>query len=507
MPVDSAVAIRDVTFTHAAASEPLFADLTASLPAGGFTGVVGANGAGKTTLLKLIVGTLVPDAGAVLGHDAALYCEQRTDHPPAALAEFLDDWDGASCELRSRLGIEPDCGTRWQSLSHGERKRVQIGCALWQTPPLLAVDEPTNHIDAEARKLLVDSLRRYPGVGVLVSHDRELLDELCVQCIWLEGGAARVFPGGYTRAAEQRRLHREQAVRERDLAIKQRRRLESELVRRREHAAQEHRHRSKRGLSRKDSDARAKIDHARVTDSGAGAPLRQLAGRAAQARAAAASARAPKTYEIGISLSGTPGKRDRLLFVDTGSLRLNELRHLDFPALWLAPGARVAVTGPNGAGKTTLLNHLLAHCAVPAGRIVHLPQEVTAGRAREVLDEARALPGERLGALMQLVSRLGSRPERLLESTHPSPGEIRKLLLALGMCREPELLVLDEPTNHLDLPSIEALEEALAECPCGLLVVSHDRRFLDRLTRTRWRLSVDTAGISSLTIEEAAGSP
>ena len=93
--------------------------------------------------------------------------------------------------------------------------------------------------------------------------------------------------------------------------------------------------------------------------------------------------------------------------------------------------------------------------------------------------------------MMTAVSRLGSRPHRLLESAEPSPGEIRKILLALGIARVPHLIVMDEPTNHLDLPSIECLEEALDGCPCGLLLVSHDERFLARLTTTRWRIASD----------------
>ena len=93
---------------------------------------------------------------------------------------------------------------------------------------------------------------------------------------------------------------------------------------------------------------------------------------------------------------------------------------------------------------------------------------------------------------MTLVSRLGSRPARLLASTTPSPGEIRKILLARGVARGPHLIVMDEPTNHLDLPSIECLEAALAEAPCALLLVSHDARFLSKLTRTRWELTPTT---------------
>ena len=106
-----------------------------------------------------------------------------------------------------------------------------------------------------------------------------------------------------------------------------------------------------------------------------------------------------------------------------------------------------------------------------------------------MLAEVKALGRESLGRVMTSVSRLGSRPGRLLESESPSPGEMRKILLALGVDRGIHLLAMDEPTNHLDLPGIECLEEALAECPCAMLLVSHDRRFLSKTTDIEWHFS------------------
>ncbi len=107
------------------------------------------------------------------------------------------------------------------------------------------------------------------------------------------------------------------------------------------------------------------------------------------------------------------------------------------------------------------------------------------------MKKVRRLPGNKLGLAMNVVSRLGSRPHRILETDEPSPGEMRKILLALGMVRIPHLIIMDEPTNHMDLPSIECLEKALSDCPCGLLLVSHDKQFLDRLTKTRWNIEAD----------------
>jgi ATPase subunit of ABC transporter with duplicated ATPase domains len=499
MSFDSSVALRDLTFIHASSTAPLFSGLSLHLPCG-FTGVVGANGTGKTTLLRIVAGELAPSAGTVQGAHDAVYCEQRTDAPPSGLGELLDDFEPEAFELRGRLGIEADYLARWSTLSHGERKRAQIACALWRRPALLAIDEPTNHIDARARDLLVAALERFRGVGLIVSHDRALLDALCVQCLWLEPPTARVYAGGYTQARGQRRLERAAAVAERSDATREVRRLQAEVVVRRERAEREHVDRSKRGLSRKDHDAREKIDRARVTDGKAGASLRQLHGRTEQARARLDAARVEKDYETGIWLPGSRSRRDFLFALEAGDVPLGADRVLHAPRLSMRPEDRVAITGPNGAGKSTLVRRILRDVNVPREKVISMPQEIDAGEAVRLLDDARRLPSTELGHVMNVVSRLGSRPQRLLESRHPSPGEIRKLLLALGMARAPHFIVMDEPTNHLDLPSIEALEEALDACPCGLLLVSHDERFLERLAETSWHIDTDTNGRSVLTV-------
>jgi len=497
MSFDPSVALRDLTFVYDTATTPLFVNLSAQLPRG-FTGIVGANGAGKTTLLRIVAGELRPTAGSVQGVDAAVYCEQRTDVPPIDLGPFLEDWDSAAFELRGRLGIEPDFLSRWGTLSHGERKRAQIACALWRQPTLLAIDEPTNHIDARARDFLIEALRRFHGVGLIVSHDRTLLDALCLQCLWIEPPTARAYRGGFTQAREQRQHQRERAIAVRNKAVHEQRALEREVVARRERAAREHTDRSKRGLSRKDSDAREKIDRARVADGKAGASLRQLRGRGEQARHRVDAAQVDKVYETGIWLPGSRSRRDLLFIVEAGEIVLGGERCLRFPRLTMTPTARVAITGDNGAGKSMLVRRIVQSLNVPPEHVVAMPQEIAEDEGARLLGEARALPPGRLGHVMNVVSRLGSRPQQLLESAAPSPGEVRKLLLALGMARTPHLIVLDEPTNHLDLPSIEALEAALDDCPCGLLLVSHDERFLDRLADMRWHIDIDARGDSTV---------
>jgi len=495
----SIVAIRDLSFCYEGAPEPVFTGLTAQLPAG-FTGVVGANGAGKSTLLQILCGQLEAGQGEISGLMPGLYCEQRTDQPPDQLPQMLADSSADSYALCGRLQVPADAEERWQSLSDGERKRVQIAVALWQQPALLAIDEPTNHIDADARSLLLDSLRRFRGVGLIVSHDRELLDELCQQCLWLEAAGATVYPGGYSKAQAQRTLDRETADRHRSRVNRERDRLQRELTARREKASHSNRRRSKRGLARGDHDAKERIDRARVSgkDGQAGRLLRQLDRRSQRAQTLAEAASTEKSYATGIWLPASAARSGSVLVQQPGQLRLNDSRALHLPMLQIAADEHVAITGSNGCGKSTLVRHLLRQSSVPADRLVYLPQEMTAAEGRDALQQVRGLPNQQLGHVMNVVRRLGSPPQRLLDSDQPSPGELRKLLIALGTTREPQLLILDEPTNHLDLPSLNALEEVLAQCPCALVVVTHDHHLLQRLGGTAWHIEQQVDGDSVL---------
>lgn len=487
---DLSIIFQNVSFTYHTANHTLIYNLSAHFPRG-WTGIVGANGVGKSTILKLATGLLEPQSGQVAIPDFAIYCEQRTDNVPDQLVEMMHIMNGDAYRIGGRLGVADGWMERWLSLSHGERKRAQIAAALWRKPQVLAVDEPTNHLDAEARDLLFGALSSFNRVGLLVSHDRVLLDDLCRQCLFIEPPEAILRPGNYSQGLKQSEMDAISVQRQRIRAKRDLARLTREASKRRSVASHADRRRSKRGLAGRDHDAKDKINLARVTgkDGSAGRQLQQLQGRLSHARTKLDNLKVKKTYQMGIWMAGAKSNRNTLFNVPSGSLSLGAGRCLHFPNLSMQPDDRIALSGSNGSGKSTLIAHIMQSLNLHRDQITYLPQEIDIHASQGIMVEARELPNEDLGRMVTVVSRLGSRPHRLLESVAPSPGEVRKVLLATGIARAPHLIIMDEPTNHLDLPSIECLEQALADCPCGLLLVSHDQRFLEALTHIRWHIS------------------
>jgi macrolide transport system ATP-binding/permease protein len=478
-----------VDFRYEAAPELLLKNINLHLGSG-WTGVVGANGTGKSTLLRLACGELRPSAGSVSRPPLSVYCSQRTDHPPPGLDELMTSSGKRSTLIKARLGLEEKWPEKWPRLSHGERKRLQTGAALFQVPDLLAVDEPTNHLDNPTRAVLLGALAGFRGIGLVVSHDRELLDRLCGAVVFMDPPRAVLRPGNYSQASQEAAREKAEQIRRREKAAQELNRLEQSFSDRKRQAARSGVRRSKRGLSRQDSDGRDKINRTLVSgqDAARGRLQRQIKGRLSQAGKRLEEIGFTKEHPAGIEVTGEVYRGDSLIRLDAGSKPLGPDRQVLHPSILIRPGQRIALTGPNGAGKSTLLRALVGAYGLSWDRLLYLPQEISARRSGRVLEEARKLKGDDLGWVMNMVSRLGSSPKRLLDSRLPSPGETRKLLLVLGLLSRPWLVVLDEPTNHLDLPSIQALETALAQTVSALVLASHDRVFLEALTDTEWRI-------------------
>ena len=481
-----------VSFAYPGMTETLVRDVSTLFPEGTWTGIVGANGAGKTTLLKLAAGELVPSEGHVRTIGTAQYAVQRTDAPPAEWDEFMNAWDPVAMDVRQRLRVSDEWADRWEMLSHGERKRVQIAIALWHRPDVLALDEPTNHLDATGKRILLEALKGFRGAGLVVSHDRDFLDALCSQCLFVFPPTAVMRPGGVTAGESQDRREQDRAKDEHAANAAKARRLRAAAQDRRE-AAEQSAARTNRFKARldvkNDHDGRAKRQLAKLTGKDGWGFTQSAALNRRAAKLAAGDGSIRVEYEMGFWLEGAAvSPRNYVIDVPAGEIDLGDGRRLVYPSLQVRPDDRIALTGDNGLGKSTLVRFLLSRANVQSERLLVIPQEISEAESRKIHADLKKLDDAPLGRVMTLVSRLGSRPGRLLASATPSPGEIRKILLAQGVERGPHLIVMDEPTNHLDLPSIECLENALAETPCALLLVSHDERFLGKLVRKRWRL-------------------
>ena len=487
------LSVQSVAKAYGAA--PLFEDLSLTLAEGDRVGLVGPNGSGKTTLLRLLAGVEVPDAGArSLRRQARLgYVPQEPTFAPGETVEGVvttavresgdpEATGPTAAALRvamalSRAGFtEP--GARVEDLSGGWRKRLAIVRELARRPDVLLLDEPTNHLDVDGILWLEAALRAETAAYLAVSHDRWFLERVAERMVEL----SRVHPTGLFQAAGRYSdflVARDEALRadaayQETLANRVRREIE---------------------WLRQGAKARSTKQQARIKEAG------RLMDELAAARGRAAGARA----EVDFAASGRPTRRllvARGVALSRGGRPI--VRALD---LVLGPGTRVGLIGPNGSGKTTVLRLLDGRLAPDAGeiaraaglRIAHFDQH------RAGLDEAaplrRALAPESDSVIYQgralhvaaWAKRFLFRPEQLsLPVSRLSGGERARVHLARLMLEPADLLLLDEPTNDLDIPTLEVLEESLAEFAGAVMLVTHDRFLLDRAATAI--LALDGAG-------------
>ena len=480
----------NLTFGYPSAAGDIFIDFNQHF-APGWHGIVGANGAGKSTLLQLACGNLHPDIGTVKASGSVMLCQQTVDTPPENAEAFFSAHTAAAIRLRNELALNIEMLDRWETLSMGERKKLQIAAALFEPPGVLCLDEPTNHLDSVARRELLAVLRTYRGVGLLVSHDRELLDTLCTDCLFLRPAAARLRSGGVSDGIAEEGIEREANHRELEKLKTEAKKAKKELQRRREKEQKSANADSKRKLDRHDRDGKGRIDAARVSSRAgkasemAGAQKKTLDRKETELN----SLEYLKAPKLGLSIPyGAYSRRDLLLQLPTGGIDIGEKR-LEWQELELGSHDRVALTGANGAGKSSFLRHIMPLLRLESEQILFMPQELTPADHQRITAELDLLGRNEYSKVMSVVASLGSLPERVKATSQPSPGEWRKLFFGLGVLHGVNLIVMDEPTNHLDLPSIECLEAALRDCATALILVSHDAAFLGNTCSINWEIS------------------
>ncbi|EOQ87440.1 ABC transporter, ATP-binding protein [Leptospira yanagawae serovar Saopaulo str. Sao Paulo = ATCC 700523] len=483
--------IQNGSFRYETQSEPIFENLNVHFSTG-WTGIIGKNGSGKSTLAKILLRDLSLDHGKVEGPIHVLYVSQDTEIDLNEVNDFLYDDSKETGFWKSRLQIKIQSAEEYQTLSFGEKRKFLLSHILSKQPEVLILDEPTNHIDAKSQMILRQAMRAYEGIGILISHDRSLLDEMTTSCVFLEKNFLEQRPGNYSEGKRERDREAKARILNWQSTKAERKKLEKEWKRRREEASLSHTKRSKKGLDLHDHDGRAKKDLVRVSgkDGMAGRLKNQIERRTERSAEKEKQIweTLPEKEIIGIQWQSHLTKRNHLFQYDAERLVLPFLYlELQFP-IKIGTHSRIAITGANGSGKSSLLRYLLESFEGKQISYVYLPQEFSKRELEALFQKFRSLSDKEQAELLAIVHRLGSDPKRFLESKSLSPGEGKKLALAMQIETKAEVVLLDEPTNHLDLKSVEALEHSLQEIQSALVFVSHDASFVKTLAREEWVL-------------------
>ncbi|MBO4629068.1 MAG: ABC-F family ATP-binding cassette domain-containing protein [Treponema sp.] len=494
------ILISNLNFSYPSSSTTLFEDFSLQLN-DGWTCIAGSNGCGKSTLLKLIAGMIEPDGGKISCGGSGItneviYCPQETAEIPENLYTAFWSDDNDVRRFFSRLCVTEEMLERYETLSGGEKKRIQIACALAEQPQILLLDEPTNHLDAATTSMISSALSDFHGTGIMVSHDRGFADSLCTRTIYLyneshafAGGrdciAYDSYPCGLSKALELRQSGMEQSRGDWE-------RLNSKAASEKQRSAklEAENQKSKARLSKKtidshDHDAKLKMDVARISgkDRTTGDAKARLETQIRQTEAARDSIKKSLRRKEGFSVEKTDYAKP--IIIDETTIQAGNYS-LSVPHIEITRETKIALTGQNGAGKTLFVHHVIELLEM-SGRtkeMLYLPQEISEEQKLSILDDFYKLDEAERGEVLSTLFRLESEPENINQQ-QLSPGEHRKLMIALAIQKPLSLLIMDEPTNHMDITSVLALENALASLNCAMLVVSHDQSFLDKITNMK----------------------
>lgn len=475
---------------------PILDRASASVPQGARVGLIGRNGAGKSTLMKTLIGALEPDEGsvskptrarigyiaqeapsgsvtpeeAVLAADverAALLIEAETCTDPNRLGDVherliaIDAYTAPARAARilNGLGFDEEMQHRpLDTFSGGWKMRVALGALLFSQPDVLLLDEPSNHLDLEATLWLENFLKAYPATLLVISHERDFLNNVVDHILHLQGGKLTLYPGGYDAFEKQRAERAAQIASARAAQEAQRAKLQDYVARN-----------SARASTAKQAQSRAKM--------------------LAKMQPIAALMEDPS---LSFDFPSPDALRAPMIALDGAAIAYGDaapvLRRV---SLRINPDDRLALLGRNGNGKTTLAR-LLAGQLQPVEGDMQAPLKLKVGyftqyQVEELASDAtpldlmtRAMEGKTPAAVRAQLGRFGfSGPLATSKVEKLSGGERARLALAIITRDAPHLLILDEPTNHLDVDAREALIQALNDFSGAVLLISHDRHMVE----------------------------
>jgi len=458
----------------------LFREIGFVVDEGDRIGLIGPNGSGKSTLLGVLAGEIEPDEGEVARRKLTRlsYVAQVSEFPAGVTARDVihealkqarvheSEWDGRTAETLGRAGFE-NFETEANTYSGGWKKRLSIAQALATNPDVLLLDEPTNHLDLAGIEWLEELLATAPFACVVVSHDRYFLENVATEMVELNkqypDGLLRVH-GNYSQFLEKKEEFLESQAKRQE-SLENRVKREMEWLR--------------RGPKARTTKSKARIDSATELIG----ELKDMKGRA-------------QVSNAGIDFSASERQTKRLVELKDVRYGIGERTLLDGLTFNVTAGMRVGLVGPNGSGKTTLLRLLLGESKPDAGeiklanmlRIVYFDQtrvlneKVTLRRALAPESDS-VVYQDRVIHVASWASRFLFTGEQLNQPVERlSGGERARVLIANLMLQPADLLLLDEPTNDLDIPTLEILEESLLEYSGALVLVTHDRYMLDRIS-------------------------
>jgi macrolide transport system ATP-binding/permease protein len=465
----------------------IFENINTNVQQGDIIGIIGKNGAGKSTLLQLLNGDFPPTGGHI-------------KHLQDELIITMIEQETESYSFNEVTPQEEALLSKWNvpirdfsKLSGGERLKARLAKGLAKDSDILLLDEPTNHLDQQSSDFLIGQIKSYKGTIILVSHDRYFLDKVVTKIWSIENQKLISHSGNYTSYMKFRERERLTQQREYEKQQKMKERIEGQMNQLTSWSKSAHAQSTKQEFPKEYYRVKAKR-----MDSQVKSKQKRLEKELEKIKVDA-----PKPeYQVNFTLKSNHKVGKRFLEVKNLEKSFDGQKLFKGANFTIQHGEKVSVTGPNGSGKTTFLNMIVGKETVTKGDIWVSPSANIGYLTQEVFDLPLYQTPEQLfdkesfverGHVRNLMKHLGFLDSQWTEPIgNMSMGERVKCKLMKYILEEKDVLILDEPTNHLDLPSREQLEETLEQYNGTLLVVSHDRYFLERTTNINLIFSNNT---------------